>query len=85
MIIECSARHPSREKRSIKMDASALLNFIAERELIRRRRAAGEPMPWTNDPILQTWSFTNVRREDDRVTRSVATNWREPHCDDPDL
>jgi hypothetical protein len=67
------------------MDTTALLNFIAERERIRRRRAAGSLAPWTDDPVLRTWSFTNVRREDDRVTRWVATHWREPHCDDPDL
>lgn len=67
------------------MDTSALLNFIAERELIRCRRATGLPAPWTDNPILQTWSFTNVRREDDRVTRWVATHWREPHRNDPDL
>src|SRR5262249_5356968 len=67
------------------MDTTALFKFIAERELIRRRRAAGEPPPWTADPILHAWSFTNVRREDDRVTRWVATHWREPHYDDPDL
>src|SRR5262249_5363671 len=67
------------------MDTSQLIYFIAEREAIRRRRAAGAPAPWTNDPILREWSFTNVRREDDRVTRWVVTHWREPHCDDPDL
>lgn len=67
------------------MDTSALLNFIAERELIRCRRATGLPAPWTDNPILQTWSFTNVRREDDRATRWVATHWREPHRNDPDL
>jgi 5-hmdU DNA kinase, helical domain len=55
------------------MDTLALFNFIAERERIRCRRAAGEPPPWTADPILREWSFTNVRREDDRVTRWVAT------------
>jgi hypothetical protein len=67
------------------MDTSQLIYFISEREAIRLRRAAGAPAPWTNDPILREWSFTNVRREDDRVTRWVVTHWREPHADDPDL
>jgi alpha-glutamyl/putrescinyl thymine pyrophosphorylase clade 1 len=67
------------------MKIKQLLDFILEREAIRCRRAAGEPQPWTNNPILSTWSFTNVRREDDRVTRWVATNWREPHRDCPDM
>lgn len=67
------------------MNPSPLLYFIAEREAIRRRRVAGEPQPFTDDPILREWSFTNVRREDDRVTKWITKNWREPHADDPDL
>jgi len=67
------------------MDTTQLLYFVRERETIRLRRAAGQPQPWTDDPILRAWSFTNVRREDDRVTRWIAANWREPHADDPDL
>jgi hypothetical protein len=67
------------------MDTARLLYWMAERERIRLLRAAGQPAPWSNDPILRDWSFTNVRREDDRVTRWVATHWREPHSDDPDL
>jgi alpha-glutamyl/putrescinyl thymine pyrophosphorylase clade 1 len=59
------------------MKIKQLFDFILEREAIRCRRAAGEAPPWTNNPILSTWSFTNVRREDDRVTRWVATNWRD--------
>ncbi len=39
-----------------------------EREAIRRRRAAGEPWPWTTDQILSDWSFCNVHRENDRTT-----------------
>lgn len=42
-------------------------------------------MPWSDDPIFQKTPFCNVRREDDRVTRWIAENWREPHADDPDL
>ena len=39
-----------------------------EREQIRRRRLAGNPPPWTADPVLQRWRICNVRREDDRTT-----------------
>ncbi len=43
--------------------------FILERENIRLRRLAGWPRnEWTNDPIFQTFSFTNVKREHDRTT-----------------
>jgi hypothetical protein len=62
-----------------------LLYWIGERERIRIRRANGEPLPWTEDPILRKWSFCNVRREDDRTTRWISDHWREPHATDPDL
>jgi hypothetical protein len=67
------------------MEMSHLLYWITEREAIRLRRAARQPAPWTDDQHLRTWSFCNVRREHDRVTRWIAQNWREPHADDPDL
>jgi hypothetical protein len=67
------------------MDTSRLLYWIQEREAIRLRRAAGEPAPWTDDEILRTWSFCNVRRECDRVTIWIREHWREPHADDCDV
>jgi hypothetical protein len=69
----------------MKFDTSSLLLWIAERETIRHRRAEGAPPPWSADPIFQKYSFCNVRREDDRTTRWIAANWREPHADDQDL
>lgn len=56
-----------------------LLYWIKERQAIHERRAAGKPAPWTNDPILQQYRFCNVRREDDRVTRWLHTNWLRPN------
>src|SRR6185295_17694697 len=56
-----------------------------EREAIRVRRASGASRPWTDDPILHNLPFCNVRRADDRVTRWIADNWRNPHADDDDL
>ena len=35
--------------------------------------------------MLQTYRFTNVRREDDAVTKWVARTWREPNKKDPHL
>src|SRR5262249_18734911 len=68
------------------IDATRLLCWIQEREAIRLRRAVGQPRAeWTADPILREWSFCNVRREHDRITRWIALNWREPHADDQDL
>lgn len=63
--------------------------WIVEREAIRVRKegpASNEAgPPWTADPILSTYRFCNVRREDDKVTRWIAKNWRTPNMDDPDL
>lgn len=63
-----------------------LAAFINEREAIRVRRFEEElPAPWTLDPTLQTYRFCNVRREEDKVTRWLAKNWRAPNAADPDL
>jgi hypothetical protein len=42
--------------------------FVHERQEIWRKKSAGEPAPWTSDPILRYNSFTNVYRELDRGT-----------------
>lgn len=53
-------------------------HFIKERYRIHKRKDTGEPRPWTKDPILQQYKFTNVRREHDYQTRRlielVSTN-----------
>jgi hypothetical protein len=59
--------------------------FIRERHAVYHRRAAGNPRPWTDDPILREYSFCNIYREFDRTTRWIAENWRTPHATDPDL
>jgi hypothetical protein len=59
--------------------------FITERWNIHLRRASGAPPPWTACPVLLKYKFTNVRREDDRVTRWLHENWLRPHAGDHDL
>lgn len=59
--------------------------FITEREDIRVKKERGDLPPWTDDPILREWSFCNVHREDDRVTRWISDRWRCPNREDPDL
>ena len=44
-------------------------NYINERESIRKAKESGMPFPWTNDPILRDYRFTNVRRTDDTVSK----------------
>jgi 5-hmdU DNA kinase, helical domain len=67
------------------MNIDGLVCWIEKREAIRVKKEAGAARPWSDDPILNEWSFCNVRREDDRTTKWVAANWREPHADDPDV
>jgi len=59
--------------------------WIKERHSIALKKEAGEPKPWTEDPILQSYRFCSVYRENDRVTRWIADNWRSPHAREPDL
>jgi hypothetical protein len=42
--------------------------WINTRHRIYLKKKAGEPWPWTKDKILQTYRFTNVFRQLDRVT-----------------
>lgn len=54
-----------------------LYAYMREREAIRLRRANGDARPWTDDPILDTWKFTNVHREHDRTSRLLI---KEFYC-----
>ena len=54
--------------------------YINERHSIYLRRQSGVSYPWTNDPILQEYSFCNVYRELDKVTVWIRENWREPYA-----
>lgn len=52
-----------------------LYNFITRRYTIHKRKdVQGLPAPWTKDPILQEFKFTNVRREHDRETKWLLAN-----------
>jgi hypothetical protein len=49
------------------------LYWIKEREIIREKRAARMPAPWTKDEILQKYRFCNVVRNDDRVSQWIQS------------
>jgi hypothetical protein len=67
-------------------DYSPLWHWIRERESIRERKEMGhDPKCWTLDPILSSYRFCNVRREDDRVTIWIRQNIRERFADHPHL
>lgn len=48
--------------------------FAVERQEVFLRRALGQPSPWTDDPILQEYRFTNVYRASDRVSQYLIRN-----------
>jgi hypothetical protein len=50
--------------------------FMIEREMIRFRKENSEAWPWTKDPILQKYKFTNVHRSDDRTSREFLKIYR---------
>ena len=48
--------------------------WVNERSQITKKKDAGEQGPWTDDNILRDNHFTNVRREDDKVSRWLVDN-----------
>jgi hypothetical protein len=43
--------------------------FATERQNIFFKKLLGEPIPWTNDPILSRFKFTNAYRASDRTSQ----------------
>lgn len=64
---------------------SRFLYWIRERRAIQLKKDAGEPKPWTDDEILQSYKFTNVLRIDDRVSQWLLKNWYEAYRDHPNM
>ena len=48
--------------------------FAAKRQEIFFRRCAGQALPWTDDPVLQEYKFTNAYRASDRVSQFLIRN-----------
>lgn len=67
------------------MNTDELWHWITERHAIALKRAAGQPKPWTTDPILRQYRFCHVYRELDTVTQWIKKRWRDPHTNDPNL
>jgi|SRR5215831_2606157 len=62
-----------------------MLYWMHERQKIYLKRQAGEPWPWTKDPILQKYRMCNVYREQDRETVWLRTHWLKPYADHDNL
>ena len=52
--------------------------WVHERTRIQERKDRGDPWPWTEDPILQEYKFTNAYRERDKTTVWFRKNIRDP-------
>ncbi|HVX14921.1 MAG TPA: nucleotide kinase domain-containing protein [Pirellulales bacterium] len=48
--------------------------LAAERQAIFFRRLRADPPPWTHDPVLQEFKFTNAYRASDRVSQYLIKN-----------
>src|SRR5208282_4183803 len=48
--------------------------FAAERQEIFFRRVQHAPPPWTDDPVLMKFKFTNAYRASDRVSQFLIRN-----------
>lgn len=57
--------------------------FMRERESIRLKKERGDPWPWTTDPILQQYKFTNVKREHDRTSKFLIETYYKTFADEP--
>lgn len=57
----------------------AYWEFAAERQAIFERRLAGEPAPWTENPVLREYRFCNAFRAADRVSQElIAVAYADP-------
>ena len=48
--------------------------FAAERQAVFFRRIRGETRPWTDNPVLAIYKFTNAYRASDRVSQCLIRN-----------
>lgn len=61
------------------------IHWVEERESVRLSKEAGNPPPWSTDPIFHDTYFCNVRREDDKVTRGIRRLHLKPHLEKVDM
>jgi DNA polymerase len=59
--------------------------WIVERTAVNKRRAAGQPRPWSEDELLANLRFCNVNVSDDRVSRAIYETFTKPYADHPGL
>lgn len=67
------------------MSPEVFFEFARKRHQIYINRQAELPRPWTDDPILQHYRFTNVFRELDKTTIWLREHVRDRMRDSPDV
>jgi hypothetical protein len=67
------------------MNTNEFWDFARERHSIYLRRAAGDPPPWTDDPVLRTYRFCNIFRELDATTAWFRRYVRDPMRSRPEV
>lgn len=67
------------------MSVESFFKFARDRHDIYLKRKAGQSRPWTEDPILHQYRFTNVFRELDATTVWFKNNVREPMRAKPEV
>lgn len=55
---------------------ASFYDYLKERETVRLAKEAGQSWPWTQDKILQTYKFTNVRRAHDKTSMELQRLYR---------
>src|SRR5262245_29018671 len=58
--------------------------FAAERQSVFFKKASGGPGPWTSDPVLQVYKFTNAYRASDRVSQFLIRDVIYSGSDEPE-
>lgn len=61
------------------MNIDGLWQYMQKRQSILKLKEAKFPKPWTNDPLLMQYSFTNCYREDDKTTKWMKIYVRDPY------
>ncbi len=69
-----SSVSPQLEKLEPTVVFDAYWRFAVERQSIFHQRRNNSPAPWTNNPILQDYKFTNTYRLLDRVSQFLIRN-----------
>jgi len=59
--------------------------FMIKRENLRLTKETGAPWPWSDDEILNTYKFTNVKREHDKTTKWMRKHWTTLNDDVPGI